>query len=207
MERVGWIFTHNEDKDLTYTTEEILKIAENQLKYGPHFVTISVQIKEESKSRKISGMRIVQVSEKFVELYKKGIFKIDEEDKKKFSFNKRFIITRIKNTKKKKVESIVFCCLGDTENFKFNNDRFLSLFPPKNRSTKGYKQSMDKVKSILKKNIELIDKVNDFHLLLYLSDYLSMENDIPALCDAILNKKYDTGYGFEQLIGAYCGLD
>ena len=53
----------------------------------------------------------------------------------------------------------------------------------------------------------LQDQLSDFHLLLYISDYLDMERDVPAICRALLDREVPLFEGHVLLLRMLAGLD
>ncbi len=52
-----------------------------------------------------------------------------------------------------------------------------------------------------------IDVIADFELLLFLSRMLSLDDDIPLLCQSIIDKDIVLNEGYELLIRSIAGMD
>jgi nuclear protein localization protein 4 homolog len=54
---------------------------------------------------------------------------------------------------------------------------------------------------------QFLDLIADFHLLLFLSDYLSFDHDIPTICASIINRETPLSEGYEILLKSMAGLE
>lgn len=52
-----------------------------------------------------------------------------------------------------------------------------------------------------------VDLLADFQLLLYLAEYLSLADDIPALCSSILNRDIPINEGYKLLLRSIAGME
>jgi hypothetical protein len=90
------------------------------------------------------------------------------------------------------------------------NSKFIYGFPPANRPfSNDYNQSLATLKFVLnnRKKLKFYERIYDFHLLLFLTNYLSISEDFPVLIEGILTKNNNLIDGFDQLIQAYCGMN
>jgi hypothetical protein len=53
----------------------------------------------------------------------------------------------------------------------------------------------------------LMDILADFHLLLYLSNFLDVQHDLPAVCRSIKDRTVPLDEGYILLIRSLAGLD
>nr|CAG4719399.1 unnamed protein product [Naegleria fowleri] len=199
MKKVGWIFSHDGQREYPLLGPEILKAAEFQSKYGPSFVTITACPDEEGKI----VFEAYQVSKQCVELWEKGLLEPHPT-------NPEFIITKKQvEIERKMTNEIDALLLVSNVAIASHQGNFLVGFPPRNRPGNEALQSMDELKQVLleRKKQKFVDRVSDFDLLLFLTDYLSLTSDFPDLCEAICSKNNARASGFEALINAYCGIN
>ncbi len=52
----------------------------------------------------------------------------------------------------------------------------------------------------------LIDKLADFQLLLYLSQYLDLDGDLPCICQSVLQRDVPLSDGYQLIIRSIAGL-
>jgi len=197
MQRVGWVFSHSgQDREHPLTNNDIVRMAEMQAKYGESFVTVVVSPNEKMQAK----FEAFQVSKQCVELYKKGLLEVDPD-------NKKVLKTKVPVESERKlvqeVDILLFIVNVPIQN---TQSIFQVGFPQRNRP--HLVQSMEKLKEMLMRraSIPFVQRVTDFHLLLFLTDYLSLTSDFPTLCEAIKTKNNSKAQGYEHLIGAYAGL-
>lgn len=199
MKRTGWIFSHDGNRDYPLSGSEILRAAELQSKYGHSFVTVTVFPNEEGQLE----FQAFQVSKQCVELYEKGLLKVDEENPT--------ILRTVKPVQVERKETQEIDCLLLICNVAITNytSTFQVGFPIRNRPSSDHMQTMNKLKQVLqqRRNQKFVQRVSDFHLLLFLTDYLSLSSDFPPLCEAIRTQNNNMAQNFEHLISAYAGLD
>ncbi len=51
------------------------------------------------------------------------------------------------------------------------------------------------------------DMIADFELLVYLTSYLGLSDDIPLLCNAIINRDLPLDEGYQILLRSIAGMD
>lgn len=110
------------------------------------------------------------MSKQAVELYEKGNLLADSKNPKIVKTKKKVEVER------KITNEIDVNLLITTVAIKNYSGLFLVGFPPRNRPSADYKQSMSKLKQILhaRRNMKFVKRITDFHLLLFLTDYLSL---------------------------------
>ncbi|KAL0478690.1 nuclear protein localization protein [Acrasis kona] len=199
MRRVGWIFSHDGSRDYPLCGEEIIKAAEYQSKYGPAFVTITVFPNEEGQLE----FQAFQVSKQCVEMYEKGLLRVDPDNAEVMKTTKPVQVER-KETQE--IDSLLLICNVAIKNY---TSKLQVGFPIRNRPSSDHVQNMTKLKQVLlaRKNQKFVQRVSDFHMLLFLTEFLSLNSDFPPLCDAILRQDNDGAQNFEPLINGYAGLD
>lgn len=196
MHRVGWIFSHNgQNRPHSLINEDILKMAKMQSKYGEKFVTVVVSPNEKFQAK----FEAFQVSKQCVSLYEKGLLEIDSE---KPNILKCKVPVECERKIINEIDILMFIVNVPIQN---TTSRFHVGFPPNNRFDQP--QSLSKVKELLLKRPGLfVEKVTDFHLLLFMSEYLSLSSDFPVLCDAIKTKNDSKAKDIQFLFEAYTGL-
>jgi nuclear protein localization family protein 4 len=110
------------------------------------------------------------VSKQAVELFEKGNLFADSKNPKIVKTKKKVEVER------KITNEIDVNLLITTVAIKNYSGFFLVGFPPRNRPSVDYKQSMERLKQVLqaRRNMKFIKRITDFHLLLFLTDYLSL---------------------------------
>lgn len=53
----------------------------------------------------------------------------------------------------------------------------------------------------------IIDLLADFHLLLFLSNFLDIGTDFPAICRSVTDKTIPLDEGYTMLIKSFAGMD
>jgi nuclear protein localization family protein 4 len=200
MKPVGWIFSHNGDREVPLLALEILRAAELQSKYGKTFVTVVVSPNEEGRLE----FEAYQVSKQCVELYEKGLLSAHPT-------NPEIIVSKKEVEVERKMTTQIDCLLLTCNVAISSADFGLQVgFPIRNRPSPEYQQSMVKLKEILlerkRKNQPFVQRISDFHLLLFLTDYLSLDSDFPVLCEAIKKRNNSMIGNFENLIESYAGI-
>eukprot|EP01027_Heterolobosea_sp_BB2_P011185 GEZU01016306.1.p1 GENE.GEZU01016306.1~~GEZU01016306.1.p1 ORF type:complete len:320 (-),score=97.75 GEZU01016306.1:149-1108(-) len=204
LRKVGWIFSHQPrtGKEYIMTHAEILKTAELQAKHGRYFVSVMVTVNEEGQTQ----FEAYQVSEQCVKMFQDGLFlpaeKQDSEKPGIIKTKKPVVVD------KKETTEVDTMLLITTVAIKDRKGDFLTGFPYHNRPSADYRPSMKACKDALlsRSKLPFLDRVRDFHLLLFLTNYLSLTTDMPALCEAIRTRNADASVGFEMIVNAYCGI-
>ncbi|KAL9653363.1 hypothetical protein ABK040_001999 [Willaertia magna] len=199
LKKVGWIFSHDGQREYPLLGPEIIKAAEYQSKFGPSFVTVTVSPNEEGEII----FEAFQVSKQCVQLWEKGWLEIDPENPDIIKVKKAVEVER------KMVNTIDVLLLVTNVAIKNHKSIFQFGFPPRNRPGNEHLQTMQELKSVLleRKSQKFVQRVSDFNLLLFLTDYLSLTSDFPDLCEAVLTQNNSMATGFEALINAYCGIE
>jgi nuclear protein localization family protein 4 len=200
MKRVGWIFSHNGDREVPLLASEILKAAELQSKYGKSFVTLVVSPNEEGKLE----FEAYQASKQCVELWEKDLLSLHPT-------NPEVVVAKKEVEVERKMTKDIDCLLLTCNVAISSADYDLQTgFPIRNRPITEHAQTMLELKRVLterkRKNQPFVQSISDFHLLLFLTDYLSLDSDFPTLCEAVKRHNNNMALGFQHLIEAYAGI-
>eukprot|EP01080_Neovahlkampfia_damariscottae_P002472 gene2472-3181_t len=203
MKRVGYIFSHGRGETQEkhkIMPDEIVRAAKLQSKYGSSFVTIAATFN--SSSGLI--LEAFQVSEQCVELAEKDLLSIDPKNDSILKSKKG--ITIVGTTLEKNEVDIEFFYTFNTP-MKRLDGPFRAGMVPKNRKEE---QSLNKLRTVLinRKNqgLNFVKRITDFHLLLYLTEFLDMKTDMPTLLEAVRTQNNSMAGGFEYLINSYAGI-
>jgi nuclear protein localization protein 4 homolog len=198
LQRVGWIFGGHEAREPGFVLSgaEILMAAELQLEAADGvnetpFVTVKVAAAQDGtvsvEAFQVSQQCMAMVAEQALEL---------NSDPKVLGVNETF--TAIQEGKESKtVENNFFLCVVPI--VQHSSDVFVSDFPRLNRDVDDRFPSVDEMRKQLQKSGSsgwtFEDRLADFNLLLFLTDYLDVQADYPKICSAIVNKQsLDDGY-------------
>jgi nuclear protein localization protein 4 homolog len=198
LQRVGWIFGGHEAREPGYVLSgaEILMAAELQLEAADGvnetpFVTVKVAAGRDGtvsvEAFQVSQQCMAMVAEQALEL---------NADPKVLGVNETF--TAIQEGKASKtIENNFFLCVVPI--VQHSSDLFVSDFPKLNRDVDDRFPSVDEMRKQLQKSGSsgwtFEDRLADFNLLVFLSDYLDVQADFPKICSAIVNKQpLDDGY-------------
>jgi nuclear protein localization family protein 4 len=92
-----------------------------------------------------------------------------------------------------------------------NSETFVTKFPKHNRDHDDRTPSHDELKKQLSKSGSagwtFIELLSDFHLLLYLSQFLDMSADVPKICESVVNRDIPLKEGYKLIIGSMAGID
>lgn len=200
MKPVGWIFSHDGDREVPLLAAEVLRAAELQSKYGKAFVTVSVAPNEEGHIE----FEAYQASRQCVELFEKGLLSVHPTNPELIVCKKEVEVERKMTTN---IDCLLMTCNVAISSAEYG---FLTGFPVRNRPGDENVQSLMAVRDVLlerrKKKMSFVQQVNDFHLLLFLTEFLSLESEFPMLCEAIRNKDNGAMQAFETLIESYAGI-
>ncbi|CAN6561384.1 hypothetical protein C1H46_024444 [Malus baccata] len=199
MRRVGFIFTQSvsqDKKDYTLSNREVLQAAEFHAESGlKEWVTAMVKLEVNEDGGADVHFEAFQMSDICIRLFKEGWFEteIGEGDDPKLSKMKKDVVLGVKDTKE--VDNDFFLVVVKI----FDHQGPLSSsFPIENRNTpvtlKALKTHLDRAK-----NLPLVKRISDFHLLLLLARFLDVANDVPALAVCV-HKQSPIPEGYQLLI-------
>lgn len=194
--RVGWIYGHEARPDYVMSNAEIIMAAELQLQAADGveetpFVTVKVA---PSLDGTVS-VEAFQVSQQCMAMVAEEALEV-APDPKVCAVNETF--TAIQEGKPSKtVENSFFMCVVPI--VQHTSEQFVAEFPRANRDVDDRMPSHDELKKQLSKSGSagwtFEDRLADFNLLVYLSDFLDLNADFPKICAAIANKTpLDDGY-------------
>ena len=90
----------------------------------------------------------------------------------------------------------------------FESETFVSFFPKSNRD--GFIPTPSDLKNQLtkvgKQGWNLQSLLSDFHLLLYISTFFNIHEDMPIICQSILNKEIPLNEGYVLILNSLAGL-
>lgn len=204
--KVGWIFAHPpREKGFFFSCHEVLTAAELQLESADGindslFVTIKVTLDAEEKPL----VDAWQISSQGLEMVAEGALQVSEhmgkskvapqftaivEGKPAAEIDNNFFLTRVG--------------IGSYDS------NIISTFPKANREM--YIASRDDLKDQLskagKKGWTLKALLLDFHLLLFLCDFMDITSDLPRLCQCLLDPEANVDEGYQLLIRSFAGLN
>jgi nuclear protein localization family protein 4 len=91
------------------------------------------------------------------------------------------------------------------------SDIFVSQFPKHNRDHDDRTPSHDELKKQLSKSgtagWTFVELLADFHLLLYLCQFLDTGTDMPKICESVTDRDVPLTEGYKLIIGSMAGLD
>jgi len=209
LKRVGWILAHPpRETGFQLSGIEVLTAAELQLICADGiedtpFVTVKVTLNEKLEVH-IDGF---QVTKQCMEMVAESVLTVSQN----LGFTKinptYTVICEGKETKE--VNNNFF--ISNVAIAQHDSDRFISAFPFANRE--GVAQTRDDLKAQLQKvgrqGWTFKSILTDFQLLLFLTDHLDMNTDMPLICASLTNPDgpgaLDEGY--QLIIRSIAGID
>lgn len=208
LQKVGWIFGHEaREPGHVLSAAEIIMTAEYQLEAAQGveqtpFVTVTVAPKPDGTV----GVEAFQVSTQCMAMVAEEALEIGE-DPKVCMVNKTF--TAIQEGKPSPtVDNNFFITVVPIA--QHTSPTLIAEFPRANRDVDDRTPSSDEMRKQLQKSgtagWTFEDRLSDFNLLVYLSDLLDVNADLPKICAAIQNKQpIDDGY--KILIKSMAGMN
>jgi nuclear protein localization family protein 4 len=209
LRKVGWIFGHPpREQGFVMNAAEIIMAAELQLEAAggieeTPFVTVKVTVGDDGNA----SVEAFQVSKQCMEMVAEEALEVGP--------NPGFCIvnptfTAIQEGKESKtVENNFFLTLVPI--VQHNSETFVTKFPKHNRDHDDRTPSHDELKKQLSKSGSagwtFIELLSDFHLLLYLSQFLDMSADVPKICESVVNRDIPLKEGYKLIIGSIAGID
>ncbi len=207
MKKVGWIFAHPpREKGFFFSGPEVLFTAEQQLEFAQGieestFATIRVTVGEDG----LSEVEAYQVTKQCMELTAEGVIGVSA-NLGNVSVNPTFTCL-VERRSVKEIPINYFLILGKIE--QFESDFLVNFFPPANRIDSM--QTRDDIKAQLnkvgQKGWTLNGVLADFHLLVYLTEFLGLQDDIPGICRCAVEKDMPLEEGNMFLLRSIAGLD
>ncbi|KAL7581112.1 hypothetical protein ACA910_005913 [Epithemia clementina (nom. ined.)] len=210
LKKVGWIFCHEpREKGYVMSNAEVLMAAEYQLESAQGVnETPFVTIKVTQGADGLVSVEAFQVSQQCLTMVAEQALEISPDNPKVCQVNETF--TAIQEGKESKtVENNFFLTVVPI--VQHTSDVFVADFPKLNRDLDDRVPNHDALKRELSKagtaGWTLEDRLADLNLLLYLSDYLDKENDLPRICTSIVNREIPLDDGYKLIIKSLAGLD
>jgi len=209
LRKVGWIFGHPPREDgFVMSAAEIIMAAELQLEAAggieeTPFVTIKVTVGDDGNA----SVEAFQVSKQCMEMVAEEALEVGP--------NPGFCVvnptfTAIQEGKESKtVENNFFLTVVPI--VQHNSEMFVTQFPKHNRDHDDRTPSHDELKKQLSKSgtagWNFVELLADFHLLLYLCQFLDMATDVPKICESVVNRDVPLKEGYKLIIGSMAGID
>ncbi|XP_010512698.1 PREDICTED: NPL4-like protein 1 [Camelina sativa] len=199
MRRVGFIFNQTvtqDKKEYTLSNVEVLLAAqlhaESELK---EWVTAVVKLEINEDGGADVHFEAFQMSDICVRLFKEGWFEteIGSDDDPKLSKMKKEVVVGVKDLKE--VDNDFFLVVVKI----LDHQGSLSCtFPIENRSIQT---TMRALKTHLEraKSLPFVKRISDFHLLLFVAQFLDVSSDVPALAECVRLQSH-VPEGYELLI-------
>jgi nuclear protein localization family protein 4 len=204
LKRVGWMFAHPpREEGFFFSTPEVLMAAEQQLEAAGGvaeslFVTVKVTIDQENKPL----IDAWQISKQGLEMVAEGAIDVST-DLGRSQVNDTFT-AYVEQKPTKVVDNNWFITrvgIGAYES------KLISTFPKANREEIATQESLKaQISRAGKQGWSMKDLLGDFHLLLFLCDYMDMNNDIPRICKAVTDPDTPLDEGYQLIIRSLAGL-
>lgn len=201
-EKVGWVFSHppREEETFHFSAHEVLLAAQLQADAGGKeslFVTLKVTLDKEGQA----SFEAFQVSDQCVEMFSVGALVEHEADPKSCGIQDTFTAL-VEAKPAKNVDNNFFLCVVPVVT---HESEMKCDFPKLNRE--GSYRSRAALKEQLQRyrSEEYVKRISDFQLLVFLTDFLDPQTDIPAICQSIRNPHIPLDSGYPLLIDSVAG--
>jgi nuclear protein localization family protein 4 len=207
LRKVGWIFGHA-PREPVLTSAEIIMAAELQLEAaGGVEETPFVTVKVTAASDGTVSVEAFQVSQQCMAMVAEEALEIGPNPST-CQVNETF--TAIQEGKESKtVENSFFLTVVPI--VQHTSELFVAQFPRLNRDLDDRTPSKDELKKQLAKSgsagWSFMDLLADFNLLIYLSNFLDLNQDFPKICQSVVNRDIPLDDGYKILIASVAGLD
>lgn len=193
MKRIGWIFSRRRT-EYVMSPNEVVKAAEFQSKYGKTFFTVTTTVTEKKQIQ----FEAYQVSDQAVSLFREGRYEPSSSDK---TVRVNFPV-KVEGTETRDIDVNFLITRVPIRSHK--NPHLTVTFPVENRASP---QAMSDVKIHLINSSQkpYVDRISDFHFLLYISDHFDMATDMPALVESVKNHS-DVSEGYQMILNSLCGM-
>jgi len=209
LKRVGWIFGHPPREDgFQLSAAEIITAAEFQLESAggverTPFVTVKVTVGDDGNA----SFEAFQVSRQCMEMVAEEALEVGS-DPGFCVVNDTF--TALQEGKESRtVENNFFLTVVPI--VQHASESFVSQFPRCNRDMDDRSQSRDEMRKQLSKaggsGWTFLDLLADFHLLIYLCQFMDVNADMPRICDSVVNRDVPLDDGFKLIIASIAGMD
>ncbi|KAG7395783.1 Nuclear protein localization protein 4 [Phytophthora boehmeriae] len=201
-EKVGWVFSHppREDEDFHFSAREVMLAAQLQADAGGKgslFLTLKVTLDKEGQA----SFEAFQVSDQCVEMFAAGALEENEENPKSCGVSGTFTAL-VEAKPAKEVDNNFFLCVVPVVP---HESALRCEFPKLNRE--GSYRNRAALKTQLQKyrNEPYVKRINDFQLLVFLSEFLDVKTDIPVICQAVRDPNVPLDSGYPILIDSVAG--
>uniref|UniRef100_A0A7S3LCW4 Nuclear pore localisation protein NPL4 C-terminal domain-containing protein n=1 Tax=Amphora coffeiformis TaxID=265554 RepID=A0A7S3LCW4_9STRA len=210
LRKVGWILGHEaREPGLVLTNAEVIMAGELQLEAAggiedTPFVTVVVKPGEDG----LVAVEAFQVSKQCMEMVAEEALEVNVENLKVCNVNETF--TAIQEGKPSPtVENDFFICVVPI--VQHNSETFVADFPRLNRELDDRTPSHDALKRELSKagsaGWTFVDRLADFNLLLYLSQFLDVDADFAKICASVVDRSVELNDGYKLIIKSLAGLE
>jgi nuclear protein localization family protein 4 len=210
LTKVGWMLGHDaREAGLVLTNAEVIMAAELQLEAAEGveetpFVTVQVKPGKDG----VVSVEAFQVSQQCMAMVAEEALEVNVENPKVCSINETF--TAIQEGKPSPtVENDFFLTVVPI--VQHTSETYVADFPRLNRDLDDRSPSHDALKRELSKagtsGWTFIDRLADYNLLIYLSQFLDVEADYPQICASIVNREVPLSDGYKIIITSIAGLE
>ena len=210
LRKVGWIIGHEaREPGLVLTNAEVIMAAELQLEAADGiedtpFVTVVVKPGQDGAV----AVEAFQVSKQCMAMVAEEALEVNVENPKVCNVNETF--TAIQEGKPSPtVENDFFICVVPI--VQHNSETFVADFPRLNRELDDRTPSHDALKRELSKagsaGWTFVDRLADFNLLLYLSQFLDVDADYVKICASVVDRSVELDDGYKLIIKSLAGLE
>lgn len=207
LTRVGWVFAHPpREKGFHLSGAEVLFAAEQQLEAAQGvketpFVTVKVSLDENGQA----VVEAFQVSLQCMEMVAEGVLAVSPH-LGHLAVNPTFTAV-VEGRNSAEVDCNFFLVTTPIEQHK--STMLVNLFPRANRIDSM--QIRDDIKRQFnkagKEGWTFIDMLADFHLLLFLCDFLDIHEDLPRICRAVVDRDTPLDEGYKLLLRSIAGME
>lgn len=207
LRKVGWIFGHA-PRESVLTSAEIIMAAELQLEAaGGVEETPFVTVKVTAAADGTVSVEAFQVSQQCMAMVAEEALEIGPNPST-CQVNETF--TAIQEGKASKtVENSFFLTVVPI--VQHTSELFVAQFPRLNRDLDDRTPSKDELKKQLAKSgtagWSFMDLLADFNLLIYLANFLDLQQDFPKICQSVVHRDIPLDDGYKILIASVAGLD
>lgn len=222
LKKVGWIFSHPpREKGFNFSAQEIIVTAEQQLEAAngvedTPFVTVKVTITVDENGNQVinpttqvpeMSCEAFQVSKQCMEMTAEGVLIANSTNLGACGVNPTFT-AMVEGKAAKEIDNDMF--LMRVPIVQHNSALLITKFPKANReglvqTQNDLKEQISKVDS--KSGWSLAALLGDLQCLLFLSNVLDMNTDLPLICDAIVNPEHKLEEGFALIIRSIAGIE
>jgi len=225
LKKVGWVFAHPpREKGFNFSSQEIIVTAEQQLEAAngiedTPFVTVKVTITVDEAGNQVinpttqlpeMSCEAFQVSKQCMEMTAEGVLVASGSNLGACGVNPTFTAL-VEGRTAKEIDNDMF--LMRVPIAQHESTLLITKFPKANRD--GVVQTQHDLKEQISKSGSkpgggqgwtLAARLGDLQCLLFLSNVLDMNSDLPPICDAVVNPEHKLEEGFVVIIENLAGL-